>query len=334
MMSVNETESFIGLNLPSAIFVGLILALLIFIVDWYNESKTKELKMAYVSLIAGASLAYFFLVMLPEISVNMPEYPLHLTILEFLFVLIGFVFIHISEKLILQRVDRKAQERLKELFKMERKIDETELQVGHMIKEQLNHDEIDKYAIEDMARIISDLIENEQHLKEEDHVLKIKIQNHINEDLDEIHIFTNFTYHFIIGLILFNLLLIDLIGALLFFIFAFFKAVISKTSKDVILFPDIKINKFNKKIKPLTYFYATAALLGVVIGLIFELTFKLSLEFLYILFSFISGVILYIIVREVIPEKEKGNPFYFLMGVVGFFVFVLIIRTLGYTFIA
>ena len=50
-----------------------------------------------------------------------------------------------------------------------------------------------------------------------------------------------------------------------------------------------------------------------------------------LLFSFISGVILYFIVREVIPEKEKGKPFYFLIGVISFSLIVIIIKALGYS---
>ncbi|MHA1292274.1 MAG: hypothetical protein ACTSQJ_06350, partial [Promethearchaeota archaeon] len=81
----------------------------------------------------------------------------------------------------------------------------------------------------------------------------------------------------------------------------------------------------------LIFFLSSATLFGVVAGIIINLTIGVSLEILYILFSFISGVILYIIVREVIPEREKGKPSYFLLGVLGFFFLVLLIRLLGYT---
>ncbi|MGV9142249.1 MAG: hypothetical protein ACOC1X_04860, partial [Promethearchaeota archaeon] len=70
-----------------------------------------------------------------------------------------------------------------------------------------------------------------------------------------------------------------------------------------------------------------AALIGVILGLIYELFFSpFNLEMIFVLFSFISGVILYTIVREIIPEKEKGKPLYFLMGVGAFTVFVLILN--------
>lgn len=310
------------------ILIGFICAILFFIIDLYNESKTREI---HSSLIAGISVAYFFLVVLPEISQNLPEYPLHLRMLEYLFVLIGFVFIHTSEKFILQRVDRKAQEKIKTLITMEKNLDLVETQVSHIIKKQLSTEDLDNYALQDLAIIMSELIEQEETIKEQDFDLKYKIQRHINEDLDNIHQFTNYIYHFLVGLILIYLLFIELLTAILFFLFAFFKAIITKTSNDVILFPGVPAGDEAKKPQGLTYFLATAVLTGLLFGLTSVYLFPLSLEILYILFSFISGVILYIIVREVIPEKEQGKPLYFLIGVVVFFFIVLLIRYLGYT---
>ena len=54
----------------------------------------------------------------------------------------------------------------------------------------------------------------------------------------------------------------------------------------------------------------------------------LDLELFYILYSFISGVILYTIVREVVPEKEKGKPLYFILGFVGFTIIILTLEIL------
>ena len=311
-----------------AIIVSIIGGIVFFIVDLFNENKTREI---HSSVIAGISVAYFFLVVLPEISENMPEYPLHLRLLEYLFVLIGFTFIHVSEKYILQKVDSKAQDRIKRLLKMEKDLDLVEQNLGHILKSELGEEDLDDYALKDLSRVLVDLIEQEETLKEQDKDLKRRIQSHINENLDNIHLFTNFIYHFLIGLIFFNLLLIELLIALLFFLFALFKAIISKTSNDVIIFPEIEVIDRLEKPKGLRIFLASATFLGFFIGVIFELTAPISLEILYVLFSFISGVILYIIVREVIPEKEKGNPVYFLLGVIIFFIAVLIIRLLGYS---
>ncbi|MHA1150298.1 MAG: hypothetical protein ACTSR8_18885 [Promethearchaeota archaeon] len=328
-MSNTDTNSIIILNFPLAIIIAIILSFAFFIVDYINEAKTSELQMKYVSLIAGISLAYFFLVLLPEIAGNLPEYPLHLRMLEYAFILIGFVFIHVTEKIIFQKVDKKAQEKIRQLLKMESNLDTVEQSMGQLIRTELTSEDLDHYALQDLARVISELIEQEEILKTQDLELKSKIQTHINEDLDSIHVFMNFIYHFLVGLILIYLLLVELIIALFFFFFAFFKALISKTSNDIIIFPDAELNDEISKPSWFIILGSLATFFGIIFGIITQILLPLSLELLYVLFSFISGVILYIIVREVIPEKEKGEPYMFLLGVVIFFALVLLIRVLG-----
>ena len=109
-----------------------------------------------------------------------------------------------------------------------------------------------------------------------------------------------------------------------------FRIIISNRSERHIIFTDLEIyeeSDFSKNLIKKTLL-GLSALTGVFIGLLFELILpvKIELELIYILFSFISGVILYTIVREVIPEKEKGNPFYFLLGAVGFIIIILFIK--------
>jgi len=43
-----------------------------------------------------------------------------------------------------------------------------------------------------------------------------------------------------------------------------------------------------------------------------------------ILISLIAGVLLYIIVKEFLPEKKKGQPLFFIFGITLFFAFILI----------
>ena len=76
------------------------------------------------------------------------------------------------------------------------------------------------------------------------------------------------------------------------------------------------------------YILALSNFIGVVFGLILDIIAFEYTEMFYILFSFISGVILYTIVREIIPEKEKGNPSYFLIGFVGFTIVIFVIDIL------
>ena len=74
------------------------------------------------------------------------------------------------------------------------------------------------------------------------------------------------------------------------------------------------------------YILTTSALTGIIFGLILNIFLPKNLELLFIFYSFISGVILYVIVREVIPEKEKGDPIKFLIGLVIFAIIIVIIN--------
>ena len=81
--------------------VGLILALILSIVDFFTEglfSKSSPNKMKFISISAGVSVSYIFLILLPEIYFASVE----ISRLLFLAVLFGFGAFHIVEKYIRQ----------------------------------------------------------------------------------------------------------------------------------------------------------------------------------------------------------------------------------------
>ena len=90
------------------ILVAIAFGIFFFIADYY-EHKISPL---HASFIAGISIAYFFLIVLPEIAENLPAAPFELPFFEYLFVLIGFSFVHITEKLILRKVESKTQKKM------------------------------------------------------------------------------------------------------------------------------------------------------------------------------------------------------------------------------
>ena len=309
--------------------VSLVFGALFFVVDFYEQKHPK----LNISLIAGISISYFFLVLLPEIALNMPEFPFQLELFEYLFVLIGFVFVHISEKLILQKVESKSQRRMRKLIEKEKIVQSVEENIENILTKELEKEELDNEALKDIALTITDLHKQGKELKEKINPYKAKIQTHINQDLSKLRFFTNFSYHLLVGIIVVGLLTIDfsvesLIGGTLFFLFAWFRAIITNRSERHIIFTDLEIYEIYDVEENLTrkYILAFSNFIGVLIGLILDLiAFEYS-ELFYILFSFISGVILYTIVREIIPEKEKGKPIYFLIGFIGFAVIIFIIN--------
>ncbi len=295
-----------------------------FIADYY-EHKIVQL---HASFIAGISVAYFFLIVLPEIAERLPAAPFDLNLFEYLFVLIGFSFVHLTEKFILQKVESKTQKKMRKLIQKEKILETVERNMEKILTEELKHESLDELALKDIAQTLSDLNKEEEEMKININNYKIKIQNRINKDLRRFRYITDYVYHFLVGIILIGLLLIEFIGGILFFIFAFFRTIIIKRSEAHLIFTDLEIYediKYEEKIV-IKWLLGTSALVGIIVGLILKTIFPVNLELLFIFYSFISGVILYVIVREVIPEKEKGDPLKFLIGLVGFAVIIVVIN--------
>ncbi|MFX0047110.1 MAG: hypothetical protein ACFE8G_02975 [Candidatus Hermodarchaeota archaeon] len=313
-----------SLNFTFIAIISLIFGALFFIVDFYQRTHPK----LNISLIAGISISYFFLVLLPEIAENIPVLPFEVIFFEYIFVLIGFVFIHISEKLILQKVESKSQKRMRKLLEKEKILSSVEENIEDILSKELEKDHLDETTLKDLAQTITDLKKQGEEFKEEIGRYKVKIQTKINEDLSNLRFFTNFTYHLLVGIIVVGLLAFDIFGGILFFLFAWFRAVITNRSESHIIFTDLEIYDTYNIDENMTrkYILALSNFLGVLIGLFLDLIgFEYS-ELFYIFYSFISGVILYTIVREVIPEKERGQPLYFLIGFVGFTLVIFTIN--------
>ena len=316
----------IEVNLIIVIILSVIFGILLFISDFFEH----EHHQLHASLIAGISIAYFFLLVLPEVAEGIPEFPFYLQILEYLFIMIGFIFVHITEKLILQKVESKSQRRMRKLMTMEKDLEMVKKKIEAFVDNELKQEMVDVLALKDLEQVLTGLKEQGKNIEAEIENYKVKIQNHINKDLAEFRFFTNYTYHLLVGIIIVGLLLIDFIAGILFFVFAWLRAIVAYRSERHLVFTDLEIYEESEIIKslPKRLILGLAALTGVCFGLIFELILPVELELglIYILFSFISGVILYTIVREVIPEKEKGKPLYFLIGVVGFTVIIIILK--------
>ncbi len=313
-----------AVNFVIVIVLALIFGTLFFLADYF-EHKFIQI---HVSFIAGISVVYFFLIVLPEISERLPESPFGLELFEYLFVLIGFIFIHITEKLILQKVESGTQEKMRKLLLKEKTLETVEHNMERILTRELKHEKLDEVALKDIARVLTNLNDQEEAMKSEIGAYKIKIQDHINKDLHELRLITDYVYHFLIGIIIIGLLSIELVAGILFFFFAFFRAFVSKRSESHIIFTDLEIYEEEEHDhRPvIKYFLSTAAFAGIFIGILMKAFIPINLELLFIFYSFISGTILYVIVREVIPEKEKGDPTKFIIGLVGFTVVIIIIN--------
>ncbi len=319
-----------SVDLIIVLLISLSFGVLFFIADYFEN----KLIQVHASLIAGISVTYFFLIVLPEIAKRLPEFPFQLTIFEYLFVLIGFSFIHVSEKLILQKAEIKTQKKMRKLIKKEKILEDVERNMEKILTKELIHEDLDMVALKEFARTLSELNEQEEDMKNNINNYKIKIQNKINKELTNFRFITDYIYHFLVGIILVGLLRIELVGGILFFVYAFFRTVVIKRSEAHIIFTDLEIYEEEEYEENaiIKYVSCGSALTGIIIGLIIIAFLPVNLELLFIFYSFISGVILYVIVREVIPEKEKGNPLKFLIGLVGFGVIIIVINIFTHVF--
>ena len=231
------------------------------------------------------------------------------------------------DKLSLKELTEKVSE-LGELHKVQEDRVEQEKSIEKSIIFNISRDESERLSLQELALKLDTFCQREEELEIQDYDLKVKIQNRINEHLDELHGYVNLVYHLIVGIILFELLTYDLAAAILFFVFALFKALTSKTSNDIQLFPGIEVNEEINIPLYQKIIASSAGLLGVFIGLILNVIFHLPMEIIFFLFSCISGVILYTIIREVLPENESGRPLYFLLGIIIFLIIIIPLQSI------
>jgi zinc transporter ZupT len=319
-------------NIVIALILGLVIGVLFLLTEFYHEKycfecKGPRSKEKQVSIIAGFSIAYFFLKLLPEIFQELSHYNQEIYTYSAIFV--GFCFIHLSEKMILKRVGNQCRTIIKDLvikkkqLEIEGKITERKLNV------ELERDKWDKLTVRKLAETITGLNEQDKELKEHEKEIKMELESHLNKDLEKVHIVINYFYHIIVGLIIFNLLKDDLFSGILFSFFAILKATISNTSNRHIKIFDINIHTKIEEHNFIKILSITSVLTGVVVGLGFEIIYPLSSFVIFQCFAFISGIILYIIVREVIPQEEKGRPYYFISGATIFIIILIFIELLS-----
>ena len=200
------------------------------------------------------------------------------------------------------------------------------------ISSEINSSEVDNAALRELVSTTQGLHRQGIQINQELSELKERISDHIHDSLEKIRYGSTFFYHFLIGIILIGLLLIDPLDGVFFFVFAFFMALISKRYQRRIVFSDLDIVVNFQETRKMKYYLASSVFFGVMFGFLLDSIFTLNLEVLYILLSFIAGVILYSTVKYVIPEKEKGKPWWFLWSILGFSGIVLLIKLLQYLF--
>ena len=133
--------------------------------------------------------------------------------------------------------------------------------------------------------------------------------------LQSLHTIAFFIYYFMVGLVLCEKAHSGYFDALLFLLPVGIHAALSTASLSEIH------GEFNELLG-LKLLLSSSCLLGVILALFLPISPTVN----NILVSFIAGILLYIFVKEFLPEKKEGQPIFFVIGVVLFFIFFFIHR--------
>ncbi len=315
-----------AINVEFAITISLIFGILFILQEVYHD----KIQIHY-SFVAGVSITYFFLVMLPEVIRGLPQFPSHLEDFKYFFPLFGFVVILILDKIILQRVEKANQQKISQYSSQTNKLEIVEDRISGFMDDEIQSPHFDRDALREISKAHQSLMKQKEELKKECKELERKIIYHVRKDIDELRDFVDFSYHVLVGIILILFMDHNIVSGILFFSVSFLMAIItgSPVNYQHQLFSDLEINpdayrEIEYKHKSLKHriLLGSSVLIGVFIGLIVQYVGGIDFDTVYMIFAFIAGVLLYIIVHETIPEKEKGRPLYFGIGFFGFMLFV------------
>lgn len=152
------------------------------------------------------------------------------------------------------------------------------------------------------------------------HLIEKMIYQHANQDrlaweLKEVHSVSFFLYYFLIGIVIKDELQANLLDGILLLIPVSLHAALSTVSLSRI-HGDVRESPWVKAALSLS------SLLGVVFALFIHVPSVLD----HVFISVIAGVLLYIIVKEFLPEKKEGQPLFFILGITLFLVFYVLIN--------
>ncbi len=131
--------------------------------------------------------------------------------------------------------------------------------------------------------------------------------------LDEIHLLAVGVYHFVLTFSLTELLKNNLVeGFVLLFLIAIHNALSEISYHEL-------HHEENKSLKTPTIFLTTMA------GALVPAFGFVSPLMRVLMFSFTAGAIIYIAIREELPEGKQGNPLFFILGALFFFVCMVLV---------
>ncbi len=148
----------------------------------------------------------------------------------------------------------------------------------------------------------------------EKYIYQHKKSKQLIADLSAMHAISFFIYHFLMGVVIVNLLNRDFTLGLLFFI-----PILTYSAIGQVSLKEIHAKVTEKKM--VRFFLAASTLIGIIEAIIIQINPKLF----YALLGFVAGAMLYHIMRESIPSEKEGNALFFLLGSIIYTILIVII---------
>lgn len=137
----------------------------------------------------------------------------------------------------------------------------------------------------------------------------------VQQKLKAFHTVTFFVYYFLIGVVLPDLIQSEIYEGILFIIpVALHAGLIGASLAEV-----------HGQFAPSLY-EKVAISLGAPLGVLFASLITLSPIVYHVVISGIAGIMLYVFVREFLPERENGQPLFFVLGMVSFYALMQLIH--------
>ncbi|MDP7180567.1 MAG: hypothetical protein QF824_04830 [Candidatus Woesearchaeota archaeon] len=131
----------------------------------------------------------------------------------------------------------------------------------------------------------------------------------ISDDLIRIHSIGLTIYYLVLGIVLVKFINKSTTDGILFFAPVFLHTIVASLSTHGI---HGVYGHHHKSEKWSTFIQSIAALVGVIIALTVTVTEKVS----FALTGLVAGLLLYIVIRDLLPKGKKGAPLFFLLGAV------------------
>jgi len=134
----------------------------------------------------------------------------------------------------------------------------------------------------------------------------------IKRDLKEAHSIAFFIYHLFVGIIIYDFYIQGIFSLTLFFIPMLLISITTGISLHEIHY-ELKENRIIRVI------LSISPLIGVLLATMFTI----AQNFNFILIGVVGGIMLYMVIREFMPSEKKGEPIYFVYGVL-IYTFIII----------